>query len=122
MLYLLFLSGCTRSDLFLVSTHNDEEVVVTKMNVENVSPEDFIQSELHGVVRPWRGGLAIVTASTAKPNSNVEIEWTHKNTRYSSMCSYQKVKVHAKLKCQSIRVQFIAGVAMYAFPDEFPKV
>ena len=76
--------------MFLVSNHNDEEIVITKMNVENVTPADFTVSKLNGVVKPWRGGLAIVSAYTAKLDPNVEIEWTHKNTSYSSMCSYQK--------------------------------
>ena len=116
MLCLLFLCGCTRSDMFLVFNGHDEEIVVTKMNVDNVAPEDFIESKLQGVVKPWRGGLAIVSASTAKPNPNVEIEWTHKNTHYSSMCSYQKSRSSCEVEVSIFQGAIYCGRCDVPFP------
>ena len=115
-LCLLFLCGCTRSDMFLVSNHNDEEIVITKMNVENVTPADFTVSKLNGVVKPWRGGLAIVSAYTAKLDPNVEIEWTHKNTRYSSMCSYQKSRSSCEVEVAIFQAAIYCGRCDVPFP------
>ena len=102
--------------MFLVSNHNDDEIVVTKMNVEDVTPEDFTESKLRGVVRPWRGGLAIVSASTAKPNPNVKIEWTHKNTRYSSICSYQKSRSSCEVEVSIYQGAIYCGGCDVPFP------
>ena len=102
--------------MFLVFNHNDDEIVVTKMNVEDVTPEDFTESKLHGVVEPWRGGLAIVSASTAKLNPNVEIEWTHKNKRYSSTCSYRKSRSSCEVEVSIYQGAIYCGGCDVPFP------
>lgn len=102
--------------MFIVENGYDEEIVITKMNVDNVTPEHFTVSELHGVVKPWRGGLAIVSASTAKNNPNIEIEWTHKNTRYSSMCSYQKSRSSCEVEVSIYQGKIYCGGCDNRFP------
>ena len=87
---LLWISGCSRSDILVIGNEYSEEICVSRVNVDTVASTEFSIAMLNGAVSPWRGGTLIIESQSITGNPTIEIEWMQKNTLHKSSCSYQK--------------------------------
>lgn len=87
---LLWIGGCSRSDILVIGNEYTEEICVSRVNVDTVASAEFSMAMLNGAVSPWRGGTLIIESQNITDNPTIEIEWTHKNTLHKSSCSYKK--------------------------------
>ena len=87
---LLWIGGCSRSDILVIGNEYTEEICVSRVNVDTVASAEFSMAMLNGAVSPWRGGTLIIESQNITNNPTIEIEWMHKNTLHKSSCTYQK--------------------------------